>query len=370
MADDGEPGVLGGREGLEAARARAGNTNFGADPGAVVRRVVYERDKLKSFAVATTEVATGKPVPRGEFPSDGAPIDYLGPPGTVRHVSFSDVLRGRVPARTFAGATVVVGASAPTLQDLHPTPTSGDELMSGPEIQANTVSTVERGLPLQNSAGVLNVIVIVLLSFVAPLAGVRLGPLTAFGAAVVVGLLYLVIAQLAFGAGLILPVEVPLLALALGAVGTLAVHYVTTAYERERVRDLFSRFVPDRVVDDVIERADGLRLGGEESECTVLFSDIRGFTTFSETRPPAEVIEVLNRYHSLMGEAIFGAGGTLVSYIGDGIIAVFGAPIHTPDHAERALGAARGDARARSSTSSTIGCARRGTATPFAWASG
>jgi adenylate cyclase len=95
------------------------------------------------------------------------------------------------------------------------------------------------------------------------------------------------------------------------------------------------------VVDDVIERADGLRLGGEESECTVLFSDIRGFTTFSETRPPAEVIEVLNRYHTLMGEAIFATGGTLVSYIGDGIIAVFGAPIPAPDHAERAVAAAR-----------------------------
>jgi len=73
---------------------------------------------------------------------------------------------------------------------------------------------------------------------------------------------------------------------------------------------------------------------------TVLFSDIRGFTTFSETRPPEEVLEILNRYHEEMTEAVMGHGGTLISFIGDGIMAVFGTPIEQRDHADRALAAA------------------------------
>jgi adenylate cyclase len=73
---------------------------------------------------------------------------------------------------------------------------------------------------------------------------------------------------------------------------------------------------------------------------TVLFSDIRGFTTFSEARDPGEVIEILNRYHEEMTDAVMGNGGTLISFMGDGIMAVFGAPIEQSDHAERAVAAA------------------------------
>jgi adenylate cyclase len=112
--------------------------------------------------------------------------------------------------------------------------------------------------------------------------------------------------------------------------------------EQARVRDLFARFVPEQVVGDVLARTDrDLRLGGVRMEATVLFSDLRGFTTFAETLPAEEVIDILNRYLSEMSDAILGRGGTLVSYMGDGIMAVFGAPIEQPDHADRALAAAR-----------------------------
>ena len=119
-------------------------------------------------------------------------------------------------------------------------------------------------------------------------------------------------------------------------------YYVLEAFERERVRDMFARFVPEQVVDEVLARTDGdLRLGGVRMEATVLFTDLRGFTTFSERLPAEEVIEVLNRYLGEMSDAILAHGGTLVSYIGDGIMAVFGAPIEQADHADRALAAAR-----------------------------
>src|SRR6185436_5631170 len=95
------------------------------------------------------------------------------------------------------------------------------------------------------------------------------------------------------------------------------------------------------IVGEVLARTDDdLRLGGVRMEATVLFSDLRGFTTFAEQLPAEEVIEILNRYLREMSDAILDHGGTLVSYIGDGIMAVFGAPIEQPDHADRALAAA------------------------------
>ena len=112
--------------------------------------------------------------------------------------------------------------------------------------------------------------------------------------------------------------------------------------EQERVRSVFSRFVPEHVVDDVLERTDDdLRLGGSRDVGTVMFTDIRRFTAFSEATPPHRVIELLNEYFGEMIDAIFEHDGTLVGYRGDGLLAVFGAPIALDDHADRALAAAR-----------------------------
>jgi adenylate cyclase len=132
-----------------------------------------------------------------------------------------------------------------------------------------------------------------------------------------------------------------MLALAFGTLGTVIVLMLAEAIERERVRDMFARFAPPDVVDEVLARADdNLRLGAVERECTVLFSDLRGFTSFSETKPATSVIEVVNFYLNEMTQAIHDAGGTLISYMGDGIMAVFGAPLEQDDHADRALRAA------------------------------
>jgi adenylate cyclase len=112
--------------------------------------------------------------------------------------------------------------------------------------------------------------------------------------------------------------------------------------EQERVRGVFSRFVPEHVVEDVLERTDeDLRLGGSRDVGTVMFTDIRGFTSFSEQAQPQRVIQLLNEYFGEMIDAIFAQEGTLVGYRGDGLLAVFGAPIALHDHADRALAAAR-----------------------------
>jgi class 3 adenylate cyclase len=112
--------------------------------------------------------------------------------------------------------------------------------------------------------------------------------------------------------------------------------------EQERLRSVFGRFVPEHVVEDVLERTDGdLRLGGSRDVGTVMFTDIRRFTTFSETTEPQLVIHLLNEYFSGMIDTVFEHDGTLVGLQGDGLLAVFGAPIAIPDHADRALAAAR-----------------------------
>jgi adenylate cyclase len=112
--------------------------------------------------------------------------------------------------------------------------------------------------------------------------------------------------------------------------------------ERERVRNLFARFVPEPVVDEVLESAgENLRLGGERRVATVLFGDLRGFTPWAESNEPDTVIEVLNRYLSTMSDVILDHGGTLVSYMGDGIMAVFGAPLEHEHHADLAVAAAQ-----------------------------
>ena len=112
--------------------------------------------------------------------------------------------------------------------------------------------------------------------------------------------------------------------------------------ERARVHDVFSRFLPEHVVADVLSSADDdLRLGGVSTVGTVMFTDLRGFTRFAEGRTPELVIAALNRYFDETSDAILEHGGTLVAYRGDGFLAVFGAPIEIEDHADRALETAR-----------------------------
>ena len=112
--------------------------------------------------------------------------------------------------------------------------------------------------------------------------------------------------------------------------------------ERERVRNVFTRFLPEPIAAEMLARSDGepsirpVRLWG-----TVMFADLRGFTALAESRSPEEVIRLLGRYQALMGDAVMDNGGTLIDFMGDGLMAVFGAPIESIDHADRAVSAAR-----------------------------
>jgi adenylate cyclase len=328
---NGQTAIFGGGNILARIHASAGDSLLPNDADGKIRRMYYEQHHLPTLAVAAVERYTGRAVPAGDFPGDHAWIDYVGPPGEVAHEHFWSTEQGDVPASVFKGKIVVVGAYDPTLQDVHFTSTSGSSLMSGAEVQANSIATILGGFPLQG------------LGMIAPLVNLRWRPLPAFLAAVAVGGAFTVLAQLLFNSGLIITFTYPLLALTLSSIGALTVNFTVEAFERARVRDVFSRFISEAVVDEVLATSvDGtIRLGGVRLESTVLFSDLRGFTSFAEPLPPEEVIAILNRYLTAMSDAILDHEGTLVAYMGDGIFAVFGAPIAIADHADRALAAAR-----------------------------
>jgi adenylate cyclase len=343
IAGNGATAVLGGNGLLHELGARPASVRFPLDSDGVIRRFSYAYNGVQSLGVAAQEVATGRRVKRSLFGSDGTlPIDFAGPPETLHSISFSKVLTGQVPASAFRGRIVVLGASAPILQDVHATSTTSGDEMPGPEIWGNAISTLQRGVPLHEAPGWLNVLLIVLLGVIAPLGSLRLAPLRALLDALAAAIAFTLATQFAFSQGLILSFVYPLLALVVATLGTLAVLYMSETVERARVYNLFARFVPGDVVEEVVAYAgDDLRLGAVEQEGTVLFSDLRGFTSFSEQRPAHVVIDVVNCYLNEMTEAILAARGTLIAYMGDGIMAVFGAPLPQEDHADRALRAAR-----------------------------
>jgi adenylate cyclase len=336
----GETGIFGGGSILQQIGAKAGSGNFHTDRGGIVRQVSYEIGHLKTLSIATAESASGRRISPSELGRSRAWIDFAGPPGTIPSVSYSRVLRGKVPASTFRNKIVVVGATAPLLQDIHATSTGTG--MPGPEVQANAIWTALHGFPLRSAGTAMDIVLIVLLGLLAPALSLRMRPLYAISAAVIAGALFTVLVQAVFNGGWIVSFVYPMMALALSTVGSLGSYYLVTAVERERVRDVFSRFVPEGVVDQVLSRADGdLRLGGQKLTATILFADLRGFTSAVEHLEAEDVILLLNYYLGEMSEAILTHGGTLVSYMGDGIMAAFGAPIERPDHADRAFAAAR-----------------------------
>jgi adenylate cyclase len=335
----GQTQIFGGGRGLRYSRGTPAFTSFEKDADGIQRRLLYEENDLTAFPIVAAEKYAGRkfapPAAGGDW------IDFEGGPGTFRTLSFVDVQRGNFDPEDVRGKIVVVGATATVLQDIRETSTTNQRAMAGPEVHANAITTVLDGYPLQSAPTSVDILIVIALGVFAPLIAIRLRMLftipLAFLALIALG----VGAQIAFESGVIVSVVYAAVAGILALFVTGAVHGITVAFERANTREAFARFVPESVVEEVLRSADGLRLGGVQREATVMFSDLRGFTSFAETLQPAQVIDALNRYLTAMSEAILDHGGTLVAYMGDGIMAVFGAPLQQPDHADRALAAAR-----------------------------
>jgi len=264
-------------------------------------------------------------------------INYLGPAGSFPVYSAVQVLEGRLPPGALKDKLVLVGATAVGIYDLRVTPFSG--ICPGLEIQATVVDNILRGdfilLPrspfLVGSGLVLSLALI--LGFVLP----RLKAIWALVFTLFLVHSYLSLNYLAFRYfGLQLEVFYGFLEMAGVYTGITLQRFLAEERERARIKKAFQSYVAPEVVNQIIRHPEKLRLGGERRELTILFSDIRGFTGLAENLSPEALVGVLHDFLDPMSEIIVKHGGTLDKYLGDAIMALFGAPLDLPDHAPRA----------------------------------
>jgi adenylate cyclase len=267
-------------------------------------------------------------------------IDYPGGRGTVPEIPAIDILDGRVPASRIRGRIAVIGVPAESVGDIHPTDAGGGSLLSGSEIQADSIATALAGFPLGGAPGWLDAGFVLFSALLAPLAATTNVGYLGVWIALAWGCVLAGIAQLAFDGGTVLAVMPPLTAVLVSAIGVGVVDLTTVRRERAMLVATFARYVPSDHVQRVVERAEQDAGLAEELDATVMFCDLRGYTGFAERLSAQEVLEALNTYLGQVSDAVMDQGGSVVTFLGDGVMAVFGAPLATEDHPTRALAAA------------------------------
>jgi adenylate cyclase len=273
-----------------------------------------------------------------------ANISYAGPPGTIRKIPISRLLAdgaGSDPeVRALQGKVVIIGGDFFGMNDVHSTPYSGGMvggLMTGPEVQANIAETLLSGKATESVPSWARWVLFASLIGMSLIAYTRMSPWVGLGVLTGGFLASLLLSLILFKFFYLFPAA----HLQFGLVAGYMLSYGRrlTAEEREkgRIRHLFGRYVSDNVVDVLLESDRLPDLGGESVTITVLFSDIRNFTTISEMLNAQEVVEFLNHYFNLACEPILANGGTIDKFIGDAVMVQFGAPLAYPDHAAKAL---------------------------------
>lgn len=239
---DGAVRVPAGRSAAQLG-AVTGSVGVPTDSDGVIRHMLYAPVALKSFDVQAAQLVLGRPVSPQHFPHNTAWIDYAGPPGTFRTISFSDAVAGHVPAAAFRHKLVLVGYTDPAFQDIAQTPASSTP-MPGVEIHANALETILDGFPLGGTSGVVNVLLIVLLSMLPAVLALRLPSLLVLGLGLVIAFVFLVAVQLAFNSGTIVAVVAPLFGLTLGTGGAIATEAFVERRQRKRLEDALGRLLP------------------------------------------------------------------------------------------------------------------------------
>jgi adenylate cyclase len=310
------------------------------DPDGVVRRFrtrLGGETTLPAAAAAQVE-------PPVDLPADSAGlINFVGPPRSIDTVSYYQVLDTHqpLPERRVRSRIVLVGRTleasvTPQAQaDAFYTPfyASGGQLMSGVEVHGHilhTLMTRSWGREL-SPLWRLGFALWVLLSAAAILSPQRLASSLVFLFILVV-LIVGASCLLFWKWRLWLPPVLPILSLALLYVGAVTWEYLLEYREKRWLRQAFSRYVSPALVEDIIAHPERLKLGGEVREVTVLFADLAGFTGISEEMPPEVLIRLLNDYFSAMTRIILARRGTVDKFIGDALMAVWGAPVPMPDH--------------------------------------
>ncbi|MCC6880180.1 MAG: adenylate/guanylate cyclase domain-containing protein [Rhodocyclaceae bacterium] len=265
-------------------------------------------------------------------------IPYRGHQGSFRYYSIADIMADRIKPGELKGKVVLIGTTAPGLLDLRATPVG--EAYPGVEIHANLIAGMLDGTIKQKPSYVLGaeVVLLLLAGLVMVLLLPQFSPLRATLASLVV-LLFILTVNLVFWhyGNLVLPLaSAVLLILTLYALNMSYGYFVESRAKRQ-FTELFGQYVPPELVEEMSRNPESYSMDGRKAELTVLFSDIRGFTTISEGLGPDELTRLMNEYLSAMTEVVRKNRGTLDKYIGDAIMAFWGAPVSDPQHARQAV---------------------------------
>lgn len=332
---------------LARVSAGFGFANPVFDNDGVVRRsqlkVVLDQKTYQSFSAKVAENFLNKKLENIPLDQEGFfTINYRGSAGRYRTVPFNQVLDGSIfkaQPEIFKNKIVLVGSTAVILQDFFSTPFNAQKIMSGVEVRAHEIDTLLGRQFIYSSPKLLNFILLT--------AGLILMGLSINHIKGLRGFIFLV--------GVLLGVHLTqyfvfnffqlnfdfIVTFTLGAVTQFLIitliKFIEEEKEKYRIRSIFQRYVSPAIVDQILKERGALKLAGEKKEVTVLFSDIRGFTAFSENHSPEEVVTVINDYFETMSKVITDFGGTLDKYVGDQIMAVWNAPTSQKNHAVLAV---------------------------------
>lgn len=353
---------------FQASAAAAGHFNPAVDEDGIVRRVPllyeYKGAEYESLALAMTRLILGAeriepvyaPVPWGSKNYSGLewlrvgnrliPVDervqalvpFRGTQGSFPYVSATDVLHGKVDSKILKGAIVLVGTTAPGLLDLRATPVQ--RAYPGVEVHANLISGILSQSIMQKPAYMLGaeLVFLVLIGLVLALGLPLLSPMWA--TVLTGGVLLFTVAfnmYLWVDGHLVLPIASSLILIVLVYVVNMSYGYFIETRGKRQLSGLFGQYIPPELVDEMSEDPTSYSQEAENREMTVLFSDVRGFTTISEGLSPKELSELMNALLTPMTHIIHSHRGTIDKYMGDAIMAFWGAPLRDPQHARRAL---------------------------------
>jgi adenylate cyclase len=260
-------------------------------------------------------------------------VNFRGGPHTFPWVPYHRVVNGEVPPEQLRGKIILVGPTSPLLQDLHSTPFAEAQTMPGVEVHANVLDTLLHGDRLRPVPAWVSVVIAALLALGSAWLVAEVRALRAVAVAGLAWVLLIVWTYVAFAYWNVwFRVAGVTVGLVLGYGATVVDSFIREQREKRRLSQFFS---PD-VLREIVKKP-GATLGSSRRVISVLFSDIRGFTSISERIPPEQVAEMLHEYLTEMTQVVFHYGGTVDKYIGDCIMALYNAPFDDPDHAANAI---------------------------------
>ncbi len=311
-----------------------GYINIISDSDGVSRAINLDlKGEFDSFAVKIYK----KYAPSGSFPySSRFLINFIGPPNSFPHYPFSDILNGSYSADEFKDKIVLIGATAPDLHDASFVPTSEGAPVSGVEIHANILQTLITKNYLLHESYFSVIFSILLCSLIILFFVVKFSIRISSSVVLLLNIFYIVAAIIIFDYGIILNIIYVPLASIVCFSSLVSFFYILEQKEKKWISDAFSKYVAPEVVQQIIDNHEKLNLGGETRTITIFFSDIRGFTSISEALTAQQLVHLLNKYLTLMTDIVLDTKGVVDKYIGDAIMAFWGAPLDQPDHAFRA----------------------------------